>query len=97
MSSLSSASTDQEVWDAYDDNASYAEDASVSKAKSFVTACRILLRRRPTNMTVDGSTVAFSATSIERELEDAQHWLAQNNTSVNGGSVRYLDFRGLRD
>ena len=31
MSSLSSTSTDAEVWAAYDDNASYAEDASVAK------------------------------------------------------------------
>lgn len=96
MSTLSSASTDQQVWNAYDDNASYAEDASVSKAKSFITACRILLRRRPTAMTVDGNVVAFSASSIEKELEDAQHWLAQNNTSANGGSIRYLDFSNLR-
>lgn len=47
MPSLTSASTLAQVEASYDDNASYAEDASVAKAKAFVTACRILLRRLP--------------------------------------------------
>lgn len=96
MATLSSASTDQQIWDAYDDNASYAEDASASKARTFITACRILLRRRPTSISVDGQVVAFSAASIEKELENARQWLATNNTSANGGSIRYIDFGNIR-
>ena len=47
MSALTSASTLTDVQNAYVDNASYAEDASIAKAKAFVTACRILLLKLP--------------------------------------------------
>ena len=47
MSALSSSSTLVQVENAYDDNASYAEDESVAKCRAFLTACRILLRRMP--------------------------------------------------
>jgi hypothetical protein len=47
MATLSSNSTDAEVWAAYDDNASYEEDASRAKALAFVTVGRILRRRIP--------------------------------------------------
>lgn len=97
MAALSSASTDQEVWDEYDDNASYEEDESVSKAQAFITACRFLLRRRPNQISVDGTTTAFEPGAIQRALDDARKWLALNNTSANGGSVRHLDFRYLRE
>ena len=97
MAALSSSSTDQQVWDAYDNNASYDVDESVSKAEAFIEACRILLRRRPTQVSVDGTSSSFEAGAIRQELEDARKWLATNNTSANGGSVRHLDFRNLRD
>ena len=47
MSTLTSSPVHAEVEAAYVDDASYAEDGSVSKAKAFVTGCRILLRRLP--------------------------------------------------
>jgi len=96
MSSLSSASTDAEVWSAYDDNASFEEDASPAKAAAFITACRILLRRRPQGMTIEGRQVNFEAGTISAELARARTWLALNG-SANGGSVRFLDFSGIRD
>jgi hypothetical protein len=97
MSALSSASTDQQVWDSYDDNASYEEDSSVTKAQAFITACRLLLRRRPTRISADGTSADFEAGAIQQALEDARGWLATNNTSSNGGSVRHKSFRNLRD
>ena len=45
MSTLNGSSTLAQVQAAYDDNASYAEDSSVSKCRAFLTACRILLRQ----------------------------------------------------
>ena len=42
MSTLDSTSTLGQVESAYADNASYAEDNSVDKARAFVTACRLL-------------------------------------------------------
>jgi hypothetical protein len=47
MGTLTAASTLAQVEASYDNNASYAEDNSPTKAKAFVTACRFLLRRLP--------------------------------------------------
>lgn len=96
MSTLSSASTDQQVWDSFDDNASFEEDSSATKAAAFVTACRILLRRRPQSTSVDGTTVSFDPGAISAELMRAQKWLASNRSNGAGG-VRFLDFSGVRD
>lgn len=97
MAALSSSSTDQEVWNAFDDNAAYDVDGSITKAKLFIEACRILLRRRPTEVSVGSESTAFDAVAIQKALEGAREWLALNNTSANGGSVRHLSFRNLRD
>lgn len=96
MSSLSSASTDEEVWQAYDDAASFEEDSSPAKAAAFITACRILLRRRPQMTNVDGTQVAFEPGVISRELDRARNWLSANR-AASGSGVRHLDFSGLRD
>jgi hypothetical protein len=47
MATLNGNSTDAEVWAAYDDNASYEEHGSRTKALALVTACRVLWRRLP--------------------------------------------------
>ena len=94
MSTLSSASTDAAVWSAYDDNASFEEDASPAKAAAFITACKILLRRRPQGMNVDGRSVNFEPGTITAEMKRARQWLAVNQS---GGNVRFLDFSGIRD
>lgn len=96
MSTLSGSSTDAEVWQSYDDNASFEEDGSATKAAAFVTACRILLRRRPNAMAVDGESVAFDGALIARDMERARNWLASNR-SASGNGVRHLDFSRLRD
>ena len=96
MSTLSSSSTDQQVWDSFDDNASFEEDGSASKAAAFVTACRILLRRRPQSTSVDGTTVSFDGGAIEKEMLRAQKWQAANRANAAGG-VRYINFSGIRD
>lgn len=95
MSALSSASTDQQVWNAFDDNASFEEDASPTKAAAFVTACLILLRRRPQSMGGDGHTVAFEPGAIRGELDRARRWLATHRAGAASG-VRYLDCADLR-
>ena len=97
MSSLSSSSTDAEVWGAYDDNASYQEDASRSKASAFMTACRILARRLPMSAARDGQSV--SRESLREEVAETQAWLAANPGSSGSGStrVRFGDFQDFRD
>lgn len=97
MSSLSSSSTDAEVWAAYDDNASYQEDTSRSKASAFITACRILARRLPISADRDGQSV--SRESLREEVGQAMAWRAANPGSSGSGStrVRFGDFRDFRD
>ena len=72
MSTLSSSSTLAQVQDAYVDNASYAEDASVAKAKAFVTACRILLLKLPAEAGTRESHVRLNPAEIAREIREAQ-------------------------
>jgi hypothetical protein len=76
VSTLTSASTDAQVWAAYDDNASYEEDSSRAKALAFVTACRLLLRRRPRGITRAGISLQFDEASIREEMKQARIWLA---------------------
>jgi hypothetical protein len=97
MASLSSASTDQAVWDQFDNAAAYDVDGSIANAKLFIEACRILQRRRPVRISADGTSADFDGQAIQKALDDAREWLALNNTSANGGSVRHLDFRNMRD
>lgn len=99
MSSLSGSSTLAQVRAAYDDNASYEEDNSVSKCKAFITACRILLHRRPTQGQFEDGLVQFDQRLIQRELEDARAWLRSSETHskpTGGGLVKHLRFDGWR-
>ncbi|MDX9862468.1 MAG: hypothetical protein RBS99_16275 [Rhodospirillales bacterium] len=97
MSALSSLSTDAEVWAAYDDAASYQEDASRTKALTFITACRMLRRRLPINAGRDGQSV--SRESLAEEVDQANKWLAANPASSGSGSlrVRFGNFQDFRD
>ena len=99
MSSLSSSSTDQEVWDAYDDNASYEEDASVVKAAAFITACRILLRRRPKKAGWrEGASQEFDPESLTLEMEAAKRWKAgQAVVTAGGPGTIHASFENFRD
>lgn len=97
MATLSSSSTDQQVWDCFDDSASYDTDASTAKAKSFIESCRILMRRKPVRISADGTSADFDGSAVQKMLDGAREWLALNNTSLSGGSVRHLSFSNLRD
>ena len=96
-STLSSSSTDAEVWAAYDDNASYEEDVSRTKALAFITACRILARRLPISATRDSQTVTRE--SLQSEADQARVWLFANPGTSGSGStrVRFGDFQDFRD
>lgn len=95
---LSSTSTLPEVQAAYDDNASYAEDNSVAKARAFVTACRILIRRSMTRVDTRESAIELDVSLLQAELEAAQTWLESHDTgAAGGGPDRTLaDFRNFR-
>jgi hypothetical protein len=95
MASLSSISTDAEVKAAYDDNAGYAEDDSVAMARTFVTACRILLRRLPKMAKLGGRhEVQIDPRVLQQELADARQFVSENATD---GSVRAFSVENYRD
>ena len=96
MSSLSSASTLAQVKDSYDDNASYAEDNSVTKARAFETACRILLRRLPKEAAQADSRIEINSTEIHAELNEVKSWLRVNDSSRQGVSVVGASFASFR-
>lgn len=95
MAALSSTSTWAEVTAAYDDNASYAEDASSTKAAAFITACRVLLRRLPKRSVHGGrggEEIEMDTRLIAEELRDAKRWLGTQSSVV-----RQADFSSFRD
>ena len=98
MSDLSSSSTLAQVQDAYDDNASYAEDASVSKGRLFVTACRILLRRLPAMAAQGDSTLTLQENlrQIRSAMSEARSWLKVNDSARTGPSVTAVNFANFR-
>lgn len=99
MSALSSTSTIAQITASYADNASYEEDGSVSKARAFVTACRLLILKLPTKM-MHGKAgeIDLDPSLIRGELQAAQRWLASQPDSAAGAdAVRFLDFSTFRD
>ena len=100
MATLSSASTDAEVWDAYDDNVSYDTDGSVAKCKVFIEACRILRRRNP-KLARTGNRNELQTFDFDSELKAATTWLSANGgfpvVSDAVGSVKHLSLEGFRD
>lgn len=98
MATLTSASTEAEVWAAYDDAASYEEESSRSKALAFITACRILSRRRPTQIGRGDRSTTLE--SLRQEIADARRWLAAHPASTGSGArttATFADFRNFRD
>jgi hypothetical protein len=79
MSTLSSASTDAEVEAAYDDNAPYREDNSVSMARAFGTACVIMARRR--ELEIWSGSNRLRGESLRDEGKEALAWADANDSS----------------
>lgn len=94
MASISSTSTLAEVQASYDDNASYAEDGSVAKARAFETACRVLIGRRPLSAGKDGENISLPIPQIQEELRRVRTWLAAAGGGVS--RVKHADLRGYR-
>jgi hypothetical protein len=94
---VSGDSTDQEVWKAYDDNASYVEDNSTVKARAFITAVRILLRRTPSGLLKGSNSLSFNVEVLQKQLQDAQVWLEARDAAYEPGPVvTRPDFRRFR-
>lgn len=103
MSTLTSASTLAQVRAAYMDGASYAEDASPSKCKAFITACRFLLLMMPKRASHggrQGEEIEIDPSVIQEEKEAAENWLSGNDPTGSGsagGGIVHVDFNGFRE
>lgn len=92
---LTSASTDDEVRAAYEDNAGYDQANSATMARAFAVACRFILMRRPlVGALGGGNSTTFDAQSIREEKARAEKFAA--TSPANGGGVKFLDFSNLR-
>jgi len=94
MSTLTSASTIDDVRAAYLDSASYEEDGDLEKAATFVTACRMLLLLIPKSATKSGESYEIDPAQIKAELIEARRWISERATDSH---VDYLDLSAIRD
>jgi len=87
---LTAASTDAQVYAAYDDNSSYRIDADRTKAELFVQACMILTRRLPTSA-MRGEQ-QLTRETLRHDREEAQEWLESHpaTTGETGNRIRYF-------
>lgn len=83
-----------EVKAAYFDNASYEEDASATKARAFITACRFLLIMLPKRaMHANRNEIELEPAQLRNQLLEAKAWLA----GQAGAGVRFSSFESFRD
>lgn len=99
---LSSSSTRAQVLAAYADNAAYEENGSLSQARTFVTACRLLLSpqhnvKRASHGGRGAEEVELDLTLIRDELKAAQDWVNLTAGAQSGSSVVHPDFTNFRD
>lgn len=79
----------------YKTTCSFEEQADVALAKRFISACRALLVLRPTAMRHGAEGQEFDPDVVERQLQDAQRFVALNRTDKQRGSLR-VDLSCLR-
>lgn len=91
---ISSATSDQALWDEYDDACTYEEQDSEALCKRFISSCVMLMRRMPEQISSTGQSTSFPGSRIENELEYARSWVRMNAST--GGAIKYADFRNSR-
>lgn len=96
MSTLNSSSTLAEINAAYDDNASYYEDNSVAKARAFVTACTMLIRRLCNSVQRGDSQLQKNVADLREERKTAEEFLATADTDRMGPRVVGVEFTEMR-
>ena len=96
MATINGDSTTAEVRKAYDDNASYFEDDSVSKARAFVTACSILIRREYNTMNRGPNSMGKNVDLLKQERKDAVAFIRERDSSYRGPNVIQATFRNSR-
>lgn len=87
------AATYTQAVEAYLDNADFEEDASLSKAKAFVTACVQLAVLLPSSASFQGSAQSFDMASIKAAQTRALDWIQAYEATANNSGVRFFNFR----
>lgn len=84
---------------AYLDNASYEAEASVAKAKLFLTACTKLIALVPQMTGTRESTTQMKVDEYRLQRESCQEWLSTHDTSADSRhpSVTRVSFENFRD
>lgn len=79
------------------DNADFEENASVAKAKAFVSAAKRWLILSPESSSNQSSSMSWSKQIVVDLMRRAEAFVVANDTSNTGGRVRFLsvnsDFR----
>ncbi len=99
MPTLNSASSLDDVFAAYLDNASYEEQASAPMCRAFITACRCLLLLLPkrTSHANRAEEVETDPAVITEEMKAAKMWLTINSAALSAARAAYCDFTNFRD
>jgi hypothetical protein len=88
---LSSASTLAQVQAAYDDNLDYDLEASIAKARAFIQAARMLLRRTAEEVQAGGGErIRETYLKLEGRLKEAERWLRGQTATMGSGGSRAL-------
>jgi len=87
------AVTYSQAVEAYLDNADFEEDASLSKAKAFVTACVQLAVLLPSSASFGASAQSFDVASIKAAQTRALDWIQAYEASTTSPAVRFFSFR----
>lgn len=95
MSTLSSSSTYAQVSDAYQDNASWEEDESVSKARAFITACRFLIHLTPSHSKKGEEEIDKEVAAYRQEMEAARAFVATAGPTAYAGGVTHASFQDM--
>lgn len=95
---LSSTSTLAEIQAAYDNNASYHEDGSAEKARTFITACRMLIGRLPKRVSKGGRSqgeeIELDPRLLADQIEEAKQFLTEANLAT--GPTRCFSIENFR-
>lgn len=103
-SNINSDTETADLYAIYVDAQNYDIDGSAEAAKDFMRAARALLAQivkgKVRSVDVGGVPVTFDAPLIERQIQQAKHWLSANDANYSGGrrgSVHHYDMRFTRD
>ena len=99
MSSLTSASTLAEIRAAYADNASYLEVGSAVKARTFITACRLLLLSLPKRAMKGGRSsgeeIELEPRLLAEQIGEAKRFLSEANLAA--ATPKVFSIENFRD